>query len=252
MRYPVPVPVWCAGAAVRSAVLLCLATFAAACSDGGPCGGPPPPPELPTDHVLLNPDTAVLRQVPPDSFDARFITTQGEVVVRIYRDWAPMGAYRFYNLARNGFYDGSRFFRVLPGFAAQFGASGEPQVDQLWHGLPMPDDPRRVSNRTGTLTYAKAGANSRTTQLFFNYDDNVVLDEQGFAPIGRVVSGMGQLYRLHGDYGETQPQGRGPSFACILTHGNRYLSRKYPRLDHIERIEIIGQDTRETKSAPAP
>jgi peptidyl-prolyl cis-trans isomerase A (cyclophilin A) len=224
---------------MRSAWPLLLAVLAAACTGGGPCGGPPPPHDVPAGHVLLDPGTAALKLLPPDSFDARFVTTQGDVIVRIYRDWAPMGVYRFYNLARSGFYDGSRFFRVLPGFVAQFGASGRPQVDQLWHSLPMPDDPRRVSNRTGTLTYAKAGANSRTTQLFFNYDDNVALDEHGFAPIGRVISGMGQLYRLHGGYGETQPQGRGPSFACILSHGNRYLARKYPRLDHIERIEIL-------------
>jgi peptidyl-prolyl cis-trans isomerase A (cyclophilin A) len=238
-------------AIMRSLCALVLATLVVACGDGGPCGGPPPR-DVAADHVLLNPDTAALKLLPPDSFDARFVTTQGDVVVRVYRDWAPMGVYRFYNLARNGFYDGSRFFRVLPGFAAQFGASGRPQIDQLWHSMPMPDDPRRVRNRTGTLTYAKAGADSRTTQLFFNYDDNVALDEQGFAPIGRVISGMGELYRLHGGYGEVQPHGRGPSFSCILTHGNRYLSRKYQRLDHIERIDILEQSTSETFPPRAP
>jgi peptidyl-prolyl cis-trans isomerase A (cyclophilin A) len=218
--------------------LLALACLLAACGGDEQCGGAPPPADIPADHVLLNPDSPELKQLPPDSFDVRFETTKGDVVVRIYRDWAPMGVFRFYNLARHGFYDGSRFFRVLPGFAAQFGMSGRPQVDQVWHGQPMPDDPRRASNRAGTLTYAKLGDDSRTTQLFFNYGENVALDDQGFAPIGRVVDGMGSLYLLHSGYGETQPQGAGPYFGCILSHGNAYLSRRYSRLDYIERVTI--------------
>jgi peptidyl-prolyl cis-trans isomerase A (cyclophilin A) len=221
---------------------LLLAVFVAACGTDDPCGVRPPAHDLPADHVLLNPDSAALRQVPPDSFDVRLVTTQGDVVVRVYRTWSPMGVYRFYNLARSGFYDDSYFFRVIPGFVAQFGVHGQPQVDQLWHGLPMPDDPRRlgISNRTGTLSYARLGPDSRTTQLFFNFADNLTLDEQGFTPIGRVVSGMPALYRLHGGYGETRPQGRGPDFGCILSHGNRYLERRYPRLDRIEAVEVDG------------
>jgi peptidyl-prolyl cis-trans isomerase A (cyclophilin A) len=230
MTRPVPV-------VMRS--LLLAATLLVAGCDRGPCGVGPPDPTLPPDHVLLDPGAPALRQVPPDSFDVRFTTTQGEVLVRVYRDWAPLGAWRFYNLARNGFYDGSRFFRVLPGFVAQFGMSGRPEADRVWHEQALPDDARRASNRTGTLTYAMAGPDSRTTQLFFNYADNVALDEQGFAPIGRVISGMNVLYRLHAGYGETQPHGRGPAFGCILSHGNRYLSRNYRRLDHIERLEVL-------------
>jgi peptidyl-prolyl cis-trans isomerase A (cyclophilin A) len=223
-------------AAVLAAILV------AACGTDDRCGGARPPSDLPRDHVLLNPDTALLRQLPPDSFDVRFVTSQGEVVVRVHRDWSPLGVYRFYNLARNGFYDGSYFFRVIPGFVAQFGVSGQPQVDRLWHDTPIPDDPRRlgISNRTGTLTYARAGPDSRATQLFFNFGDNIGLDEQGFTPIGRVIDGMPALYRLHGDYGDMQPQGRGPDFGCILSHGNRYLERRYPRLDRIERVEVDG------------
>jgi peptidyl-prolyl cis-trans isomerase A (cyclophilin A) len=226
-----------APAAEMTRLLLIVPLLLAAC-DRGPCGGPPPQSDVPAGHVLLNPDSPALREVPPDSFDVRFITTQGEVIVRVYREWAPLGAWRFYNLARHGFYDGSRFFRVLPGFAAQFGMSGRPAMDTVWTRAQIPDDPRRVSNRAGTLTYAKLGPDTRTTQLFFNYGDNVALDDQGFAPIGRVISGMGVLYRLHSGYGETAPQGSGPAFACILSHGNWYLSRRYPRLDHIERLEL--------------
>jgi peptidyl-prolyl cis-trans isomerase A (cyclophilin A) len=222
-------------------VLLILCLAAAAGCGGDPCGGDPPPPQLPAGHVLLNADSPELKVVPPDSFDVLFRTTKGDVTARLYREWAPMGVFRFYNLVRHGFYDESRFFRVLPGFVAQFGASGIPEVDQLWHRRPMPDDPRRVSNRAGTLTYAKLDTDSRTTQLFFNYADNVALDERGFTPIGRVVEGMGALYMLHGGYGDAPPGGRGPAFACILTHGNRYLSRKYSNLDYIRAAEIIRQ-----------
>lgn len=220
-------------------LLLVPVLLLAACGSSDPCGMSPPPRQLPEGHVLLNPDAPEMRVVPPDSFDVRLETTRGAITVRIYREWAPMGVYRFYNLARNGYYDGSRFFRVLPGFVAQFGLSGIPEADQVWNALPMPDDPPRARNRAGTLAYAMAGADTRTTQLFFNYADNRALDEQGFAPIGRIVDGMGVLFMLHSGYGETPPQGRGPQFGCMLTHGNRYLSRKYARLDEIERLTVM-------------
>lgn len=210
----------------------------AACSDD-PCGGPPPPDDVPAGHVLLDPDSPELKQVPPDSFDAVFETTQGEVRVRVHRDWAPMGAFRFYNLAQAGFYDGARFFRVVPGFVAQFGLSGRPQVDRVWSEQAIPDDPRRMNNGTGTLTYAKTDADSRSTQLFFNLRGNPELDAQGFAPIGRVVEGMGALFLLHSGYGDTPPQGSGPDAGCIASHGNRYLDRRYDRLDAIRRVRII-------------
>lgn len=236
---------------MKSCVALLLIGLGATAACGSdPCDGPPPPSAVPPGHVLLDPAADALKQIPPDTFDVRIVTTAGDIVVRIHRDWAPMGVYRFYNLASHGFYDGSRFFRVLPGFAAQFGLSGRPEIDRVWHDQPMPDDPRRMSNLTGTLTYAKAGPNSRTTQLFFNYSDNIVLDDQGFAPIGRVVSGMDVLFRLHSGYGETQPRGQGPAFGCILSHGNHYLSRKYPRLDHMERIDVIPPGPAETGARP--
>lgn len=222
----------------KCVLALAAALLGAACG-GSPCGGPPPEPRLPADHVLLRPDSPELQQVPPDTFDVRLETSQGVVTVRVYRAWAPIGATRFYNLVRNGFYDGSRFFRVLEGFAAQFGAHGEPAVDQLWGERPMPDDTPRVKNLRGTLAYAKLGANSRTTQLFFNYRDNEGLDAQGFAPIGIVTDGMPVLRRLYASYGETAPQGTGPAWSCILSHGNDYLDRKYPQLDHIERATVL-------------
>lgn len=221
-----------------STIFLAAVWLAAACGDD-PCGGAPPRSDVPADHVLLNPDSPALRVVPPDTFDVRFETTQGPVVVRVYRDWAPLGAYRFYNLVANGFYDGSRFYRVLPGFAAQFGMSGEPAIDRVWLDRTIPDDPFRQTNRAGTLVFATAGPDTRTTQLFFNYRDNPGLDGQGFTPFGRVTEGMDALYRLNSEYGEMPPRGRGPVFRCVVSHGNRYLDRRFARMDRIERATVL-------------
>ena len=215
-----------------------LAGAFAACSND-PCGGRPPASDVSPDHVLLQPDAPALRVVPPDTFDVRFETTEGDIIVRIYRAWAPLGVYRFYNLVRNGFYDGSRFFRVLPGFAAQFGLSGQPAIDRVWVDRRLPDDPRREPNRAGTLAFATAGPDTRATQLFFNYRDNPSLDDAGFTPFGRITSGREVLLRLHSDYGEMQPRGRGPLYGCISSNGNDYLDRRYPDLDHIRRAAVL-------------
>lgn len=226
---------------MRTALLLALAAAAATGCGGGSagCGGDPPPNDLPADHALLNPDAPGLRVEPPDSFDLRLATTKGDVVIRVFRDWAPLGAARVYNLARNGFYDGSYFYRVLPGFAAQFGMNGRPAVDAVWQGQRLPDEPRRELNVPGTVAFAKAGPATRTTQLFMNYGYNEGLDREDFAPVGRVVDGMGAMYALDSGYGEVRPQGSGPAFGCILSHGNDYLSRRYPRLDRIERATVV-------------
>ena len=217
------------------AVIILLLT---ACADN-PCGSPPPAADLSPDHVLLRPDAPELNETPPDSFDVEMETTAGTVRVRVYRDWAPLGAARFYNLARHGFYDGSRFFRVLPGFVAQFGMNGTPAIDSTWLRQRLEDDPPRVPTAAGTLTYAMAGPGTRTTQLFFSYRANEMLDAQGFAPIGRVVDGMQVLFRLNGEYGEIPPEGTGPSFGCIASHGNHYLTRRYPDLDFIRTARVI-------------
>jgi peptidyl-prolyl cis-trans isomerase A (cyclophilin A) len=220
---------------------ICVFALAGACAAcrNDPCGGRPPASALPTDHVLLHPDRPELRVVPPDTFDVRFETTEGDISVRIYRAWAPLGAYRFYNLVRHGFYDGSRFFRVLPGFAAQFGLSGQPEIDRVWLEQPLPDDPRNEANLAGTLAFATAGPDTRSTQLFFNYRDNPGLDDTGFTPFGRITAGTDVLLRLYSGYGELQPGGRGPDYGCILSHGNRYLDRRYPELDYIRTARVL-------------
>lgn len=216
-----------------------------------PCGVAPPPSELPPDHVLLQPDPPAFDEVPPDSFDVVLETSGGTMQVRVFRDWGPVGAARFYNLTRHAFYDGSRFFRVLPGFAAQFGMSGTPAIDSVWLRQPLRDEAPRVPTGPGTLSYAMAGPDTRTTQLFFSYRSNEALDAQGFAPIGRIVEGMEVLFRLNSEYGEVQPEGTGPAFGCIASHGNHYLSRRYPRLDSIATARIVQPTPSRPDTTPA-
>lgn len=222
----------------RMRLLALTALILAACSSN-PCGTAPPASSLPPDHVLLQPQSPEFREEAPDSFDVVLETSEGAMRVRVYRGWGPLGADRFYNLTRLGFYDGSRFFRVLPGFAAQFGMSGSPAVDSVWIEQRMRDEPPRVATGPGTLSYAMAGPDTRTTQLFFSYRANEALDAQGFAPIGRIVEGMEVLFRLNADYGEVQPEGSGPSFGCISSHGNHYLTRRYPELDSIADARLV-------------
>lgn len=223
---------------IAAALLLSgAACLAAACnSDGCPRVSAPEP--TAGQRVLLDPSSDALRATPPDTFHILLTTSVGEVDIEVIRAWAPLGAARLYNLARNGFFDDNRFFRVLPGFIAQFGVSPVPAIQAAWNDAPLSDEPARVSNLRGTLVFAMAGPDSRTTQLFINYLDNPQLDTLGFAPVGRVVSGLSGLIRLYGGYGETQPQGSGPAYACMLRGGEAYLAKAYPRLDRIERAAV--------------
>lgn len=181
-----------------------------------------------------------MSQTAPETFQVRFETTAGEFVVQAHREWAPRGVDRFYNLAREGFYDGVRFFRVIDGFMAQFGIAGDPQVASAWQGARIPDDPVVASNTRGRVSFAMAGPGSRTTQLFINYGDNSRLDGMGFAPIGEVISGMEVVDSLHSGYGEGAPRGRGPDQGRIQREGNAYLEREFSDLDWIRSAEIVG------------
>ncbi len=202
----------------------------------------PTPEEVPVSNpTLLDPTSPELTRTAPDEYTVRFTTSEGVFDVRIHREWAPNGADRLYNLVRNGFFDGVRFFRVLDGFMAQFGINGDPRVSAKWRTATMPDDSVKQSNTRGRLTYATAGPNSRTTQLFINYGDNSGLDPQGFAPLGEVVEGMEVVERLYSGYGEGFPQGPGPRQDLIQMRGNEYLDAEFPELDHIERAEVIAE-----------
>jgi peptidyl-prolyl cis-trans isomerase A (cyclophilin A) len=181
------------------------------------------------------------RQAPagptPDSFDVAFRTNEGTFVVRAVREWAPRGADRFYQLAGEGFFDDNRFYRVLPGYIAQFGASDDRERNEYWEAHPLQDDPPREKNRRGTVSFAFLNVNGRTHQLFVNLKDNPGLDADGFVPIGRVVEGMAVVDSLYDEYGGD------PKYQLVATQGNRYLARMFPKLDYIESATIV---------APAP
>lgn len=174
----------------------------------------------------------------PDTYRVNFETSKGDFVVEVIRAWAPQGADRFYNLVKRNYYDGCRFFRVLPKFVVQFGINGNPKVQRDWQNFIIPDDPVKESNKRGTITFATAGPNTRTTQVFINVVDNSRLDSMGFAPFGRVVSGMEVVGQFYNSYGEGPPRGQGPDQKLIETEGNAYLERQFPRLDYIKKATI--------------
>jgi peptidyl-prolyl cis-trans isomerase A (cyclophilin A) len=169
----------------------------------------------------------------PDSFRVAFATSRGTFVVEAKRAWAPRGVDRFYQLVGDGFFDENRFYRVLPGFIAQFGANGEPARNKAWEETPLPDDTTHEKNVRGTVSFASLGPGTRTHQLFVNLKDNPNLDAQGFAPIGRVVVGMSVVDSLYDDYGEI------PKYHLIATIGNKYLARMFPKLDYIKTARVI-------------
>lgn len=175
----------------------------------------------------------------PDVFNVNFDTSKGTVIVEVHRDWAPIGVDHFYTLIKTHYYDGNRFYRVLRDFVAQFGMNGDPKTNEMWSSGSIPDDAVRQSNVRGTLTYAAAAMpNSRSTQLFFNLRTNAMLDDKGFAPIGKVTQGMDVVDSFFNSYGEMPPNGQGPDPAQIAAQGNDYLQAHFPRLDFIKKATI--------------
>jgi peptidyl-prolyl cis-trans isomerase A (cyclophilin A) len=170
----------------------------------------------------------------PDSFRVAFTTNRGTFVVHAVRAWAPRGVDRFHQLVADGFFDQNRFYRVLPGFIAQFGANDSPDRNKSWEASPLPDDPApHEKNVRGTLSFATLGPGTRTHQLFVNLKDNPNLDAQGFAPVGRVVQGMAVVDSLYDEYGEI------PKYHLIATLGNKYLARMFPKLDYIVSARVV-------------
>ena len=181
---------------------------------------------------------SALTEKAPALYKVRFDTSKGPFVVEVHRDWAPNGADRFYNLVKNGFFDDARFFRVISGFMVQFGINGDPAVSAPWRNATMKDDPVRQSNKRGYITFATAGPDSRTSQVFINFADNSRLDGQGFAPFGQVTSGMNIVDALHSGYGEGAPSGRGPDQGRIQREGTAYLKKDFPNLDYVKKATI--------------
>jgi peptidyl-prolyl cis-trans isomerase A (cyclophilin A) len=185
-------------------------------------------------------DPAALNAKAPAAYQAKFDTSKGTFVIEVHRDWAPQGADRFYNLVKNGFYDGARFFRVISGFMAQFGINGDPSINTAWRAAQIPDDPLKQSNKRGYVTFAHGGPNTRTTQIFINFRDNGNLDARGFPPFGQVTSGgMTVVDKINSEYGDGAPQGLGPSQSRVQTEGNPYLMKDFPKLDYIKKATIV-------------
>jgi cyclophilin family peptidyl-prolyl cis-trans isomerase len=180
----------------------------------------------------------------PDSFDVEMLTTKGKMIVRARRHWAPHGVDRFYSLVRNAYFDSVGFHRTIRNFVAQFGIHGDPAVNEAWRGRTIPDDTVRVVNQRGTLSFARGGPHSRSTQFYFNLVDNTprldTLNTIGFPPVAQVIEGIAVLDRLYWEYsgtrgGQTFP---GPSQDSLSRQGNAYLRRAFPRIDYILKTRI--------------
>ena len=192
--------------------------------------GPPPNP-------LLQPRS--FNETAPDLFRARLETSKGAFVIEVHREWAPLGADRFYNLVKAGFFDGMAVHRVMEGFIAEFGIHDDPWVNAAWRQAVMVDDPVVASNTRGRVTYSKSGRNTRTVQVFVNTDPNQELDEDGFAPFGEVVEGMEVVDAFYAGYGDGPPRGEGVYQAMAIAKGAEYFA-DFPKLDRILKAEIVN------------
>ena len=202
-------------------------TLAALAVGVAAAAGPPP--------ALLKP--ATLNAKAPASYTVEFTTTKGSFDVAVQRSLAPLGADRFYNLVRARFYDGVELFRVVSGFVVQFGISGYPAVSQAWQNATIKDDPVKTSNVRGTITFADAGPDTRTTQVFINLSKNASLDSQGFSPFGTVTKGMSVIDRFYNGYGDTPTSAQG----TIESQGNAFLKKQFPKLDVVLTARIVSR-----------
>jgi homoserine O-acetyltransferase len=188
----------------------------------------------------MDPSSAFWRDTAPAVYRARVVTTRGEFVMEVHRDWAPFGADRFYDLIRAGYYDDSRFSRVVPGYIAQFGIARDSAINALWASRSFRDDSAAArSNVRGTFAFAMTGPNARTTQIYINLVDNTRNDSQGFAIMGRIVEGMAVVDSLYSGYGENSGGGmRAGRQGPLLNAGNAYVDREFPKLDRLVRIRV--------------
>jgi peptidyl-prolyl cis-trans isomerase A (cyclophilin A) len=187
-----------------------------------------------TDPGLLNP--ALLKAKAPEEYEVTFVTTKGNFVVQVTRAWAPLGADRFYNLVRHHFYNDMALFRVVPGFVVQFGLGPSPAVNKAWENAKIKDDPVTQSNALGAITFATAGPNTRTTQVFINLGNNGALDAQGFAAFGKVTSGMDVIGTFYSGYADNTTNDQGN----ITNGGKAYLLKTYPKLDVIKTATVTS------------
>ena len=217
--------------------LICVAGLAVA-ADAPQKAAPAAPaaPAASSKAKLMDPSKLVEKA--PATFDAKFETTKGDFTIHVVREWAPNGADRFYNLVVNGYYDDCKFFRVISGFMVQFGINGDPGLNDVWREAKIKDDPVKVSNKKGFVSFATAGPNTRTTQVFVNFKDNANLDQMGFSAFGQVTAGMDVVNKLNAQYGEGAPRGMGPDQGRIQSEGNAYLDESFANLDAIKHAVI--------------
>jgi peptidyl-prolyl cis-trans isomerase A (cyclophilin A) len=184
-----------------------------------------------------------LRKAPPipAEYKVKLETTKGDVIIQVHRDWAPIAADHFYELVTKGYYDKNAFFRALKGYIVQFGMNGDPKVTARWNNVPIKDDPRKMPNKAGTVTFAQTSRpDSRTTHIFINLADNSgALDAAGFTPFGEVISGMDIVNNFYAEYGDGPPDGTGPDQEAISHSGNAYLQKAFPNLDYIKKATVI-------------
>ena len=206
----------------------------------------PSAPKQDTSSAADDLDPKKATETAPDTYEVLFETTQGNIVIEVQRSWAPLGADRFYNLVKMGYFTDVAFFRAIKGFMTQFGIHGDPKVAQMWRNARIQDDPVTQSNMRGYITFATSGKHSRTTQLFINTNDNNNLDAMGFSPFGKVSEtkggGMKVMDALFMGYGEGAPRGRGPNQMYIQQKGNAYLKEKFPKLDYIKKARLCNDD----------
>ena len=189
------------------------------------------------------PDQSTMMARSPGTFNAMFKTTRGNFTVEVNREWSPAGADRLFQLLMTGFYNQNALFRVQKGYVVQFGIGNEKDVNSFWDKHPIPDEPVRIQNLKGTISYARDGMNSRTAQLFINLNDNYKLDTinynglRGFPPVGRIISGFEVVESLFAGYG-FEPANHQDS---VMIYGNSYLKKKFPELDYIIEASIISE-----------
>ena len=198
-------------------------------------------PQAANRALLLTPDAPEFTQPAPAHSVIRLETTKGNIDIEVTRAWAPLGADRFYNLVRHGYYDEARFFRVAPGRWIQFGINGDPAIAKAWRTRTIPDDPFRESNVRGTVAFAFAVPNGRTTQIFFNMRDNSPThDKEPFTPFGRVIgAGMEVAESITSEHGEGPGGIRAGKQDAFFEGGNAYLAKHFPNLDYIRRAVIL-------------
>lgn len=229
-------------------------SVAALCMVG--CSGETPTavdPEVPEANVAGDAQNATAdeKSSHADDYEVLLETTKGNIKLKVHPDWSPLGAERFKELVKMGFYNDVAFFRVIDGFMAQVGINGDPTLHAKWKDNNIMDDPVVESNKPGYVSFAKTGApHSRSTQFFINFGNNSNLDGMGFSPFAQVIEGMDVLNSLYKGYGEGAPRGRGPDQMRLVDQGNAYLKKEFPKLDYIKKATIIAEEPAKVDAKP--